>query len=99
LQERISISPARARLLYVTGWLLVGIGAASILNWMLLIDQLHPDFSQDYYAASKLSNNLPIYETQSVNNHPPFDAVLFIRITFPTAKHCSFGHCSQWYSI
>jgi uncharacterized membrane protein len=77
----IKLSPGRINLLYLIGSFLIIIGLLLIVNWVLAIDKLHPDFGQEYRAAKRLMGGGLVYEG-STNNHPPFNALLFIPFAF-----------------
>jgi hypothetical protein len=86
-QERPSRSPTtppllRTRILFLLGALLVIAGLLSILYWLPVLDQTHPDFLQDYRAANRLLEGRPIYDAAITNNHPPFNAILFVPMAF-----------------
>jgi alpha-1,2-mannosyltransferase len=50
-------------------------------RWLFVIDSSHADLVQDYRAAQMLLAGQPIYDAQLINNHPPFNAILFIPLT------------------
>jgi hypothetical protein len=73
------LSSRRIRLAVIIGFTLIIVGSLLLLTWLRSLVAAPSDFTQDYRAAQALRAGQSIYS--DYNNHPPFDALLFVPLT------------------